>query len=1153
MINKLPLPMEQQTSNQLFRPYVPAALRDMLGAGLLRPGQAQTYQATILYTDLSGFTRLTATFATLADGAERLHGILRNYFETMTATIAANGGDVIHIAGDAFTAWWPNMTDPALAIHCGYALHNAIAALNPIMTPAGPFNPELRVGVSVGPVHLLLVGIPNQGIHPVLIGQPINAASLAEQQAQPGEVQLLITQTQPTPVIEYQPPPDAPILTWEHFLPPSFARRLRLNALVAEYRRCVPVFAAFDLPENPIDLQPLVAQAQAVAMRWGGWLNEIEVGNKGAVMVFLFGAPVAHGDDTSRAVGCALELRDRGVIRKAGIAVGSLFVGEVGSRLRRVYTAQGEDMNLAARLMELADHGDILISGRVRQDTLGRYRASLPQLVNIKGFDRDIPVAIVLAERTRAGESGSHALRTALPSNIALIGREQERQIIDSILERSTVQSHILLIEGEAGIGKSTLLHYLGLEWLKRGYHGFRGECHSGTQERSLHPWRTIVSELCNIDDSEPMHARRMRLQQILIDLPAALPHRVAALARLLDVEGFAAPAKLIDAAPLVVELLLNRLKQEPILIMLEDIHWTDPETLILLQEIVDSLTPHLPLLIALSYRPLPEHLAPFAHALRRLPFTTHHLLERLPSTARSRLICELIGVRTIDPRLFEYLERYAAGQPLFIKEYVRLLLQKGLIAIEHNEARLIGPLPHVQLSSSAIGIVQARIDQMDERTRLTFKVAAVIGRSFPLRLLHHIHPAWLSETELRHDIESLLRDQLIEIEMTDPEPVYRFSFGIAHEAAYTSLLFAQRRELHQAIYQWYINAYHTELAQMEAPLAVYDVLIHHGLRAELWPAVIELCQQAALISARRSLFNSALRYIEQGIGLPDHGDRRAELLALRMLINDRTGNHLHQSEDFILLQSLLREHDQPITHAIAAVLHLRHTLVSGALPFFDAHLAYAQTQIDRLSYSDAVFSRLLQACVWLINAQRSVLKRQGRDSITILNRADRLCAMLSHQPAPTHQLASLIPIESITAQSNELHGWILFEMGAFQQANRRFQRAIDLARAANDWVVENRALIGLCHTRLASNQSDEIERQLQQALHIARSIGDRYGQVLGLRTQALLYANRNDREMARRLIWQAIAIAGSSRIGILETALISQLESLAREIDQEA
>ncbi|MGQ9482809.1 AAA family ATPase [Chloroflexus sp.] len=1143
--------MEQQTSSQLFRAYVPATLRDQLSAGLLRAGQIQTYQGTILYTDLSGFTRLTATFATLPDGAERLHGILTSYFEVMIATIVANGGDVIYIAGDALTAWWPGMTDPALAIHCGHALHNAIAALNPIVTPNGPFTLEIRVGVSVGIVHLLLVGIPNQGIHPVLIGAPIDAASLAEQQAKPGEVQLLLPAFRPTRFCDYQPPPETPILTWEHFLPPSFARRLRLNTLVAEYRRCVPVFAAFDLPEDPTALQPLVMQAQAIAMRWGGWLNEIEVGNKGAVMVFLFGAPVAHGDDTSRAVGCAVELRDRGIIRKAGITVGSVFVGEVGSRLRRVYTAQGEDMNLAALLMEQAQPGDIVISGRVRQDTLGRYRTSPPQQRNVKGYSRSIPAAVVLAKHAFTDERPFSSLQASLPTYTELIGRTQERQMIEHILDVARQEGQVLLIEGEAGIGKSSLMHHLSARWIECGYQGFRGECRSGMQEQPLHLWRNILSELCDIDDSASMQVRQARLHHIATTFSSARLQHIAALAHLFKIDGFDHTTKSTDISPLIVELLISRLKYEPLLIVLEDIHWADTASLRLTQDVIDALLPQLPLLVVISYRPAPEHLASFTSHIRQYPFTTHHVLDRLPVYERAMLIRQLIGVKDIDHRLLHYLERYAAGQPLFIKEYVRLLLQKELIAIENDTARLLRPLPPMQLSGSALGIVQAHIDRMDERTRLTFKAAAVIGRSFPLRLLLHIHPAHITEGELREDIEALLRDQLIEMEMAEPEPVYRFIYGIAHEAAYTSLLFAQRRHLHQAISNWYQSTYQQELAGQDAPLAVYDVVIDHSIRAELWPVAVEHCWQAALICARRSLFHSALRYIEQGAGLAGPIGRRIDLIGLRMLLNDRIGHHLYQEEDFRLIQQLFNEQAQPAMQALAAVLYLHHVLVSGQFHLIDEQMTYAQATV-RQRHHHAGFSRLLQACIWLIDAQHLALKGQLNRALETLRRVNRLCALVPRQVSTPQPLNDLILPDIIIAQSYELEGWIQFELGAFQRTTRRFQQAIKLAHATNDWIVENRALIGLCHVMLFSSQYEMVEEQLPHTLYVARAIGDRYGQVLGLRTQALLHAKRNDMRTARRLIRQAIAIANSSQIGILEIVLLNELEKMALVIEQD-
>ncbi len=1138
--------MEQQTSNQLFRPYVPVTLRDALDAGALRAGQVQTYQATILYTDLRGFTRLTASFATLPDGAEHLHNILNRYFEVMIATITANGGDVIQIAGDAFTAWWPGITDPAQAIQCGYALHNAIATLNPIMTPNGPFTLELRVGISVGSVYLTLVGTPNQGIHPVLIGSPVNAASLAEQQASPGEVQLLLFNAQPAPSINYYPL-EAPTLRWEHFLPPSFARRLQLNTLVTEYRRCVPVFAAFDLPENPVDLQTLVVQAQAITMRWGGWLNEIEIGNKGTVMVCLFGAPISHGDDTGRAVGCAIELRDRGVIRKAGITVGTLFVGEVGSRLRRVYTAQGEEMNLAALLMDRAQPGEIIISGRVRQDVLSRYHTTLPQPMPIKGYSQPIPTALVLTEQTIAEQHGFRALQASLAVYTELVGREQERQILEQLIANATHQGQVLLIEGEAGIGKSSLIHHLSVKWLEHGYHGFRGDCQSGMQEHLLYPWRAILSELCGIDDSMPTYAKRERLQQIASEVSTTLSHHIAALARLLNIDGFAPATGATDISPLVIELLIGRLKHEPLLIVIEDIHWADPASMQLLNAIIDSLVPQLPLLIAVSYRPLTEHVAPVIARIRHQPFTTHHLLERLPVAERLYLIRQLIGVKEIDPRLIQYLERYAAGQPLFIKEYVRVLLQKGLIIIEEDTARLREPPPPLQLSSPALGIVQARIDQMEERIRLTLKVAAVIGRSFPLRLLQHIHPAHLTDDELRQDIAVLVHDQLIELEMSDPEPIYRFVFGIAHEAAYNSLLFAQRRDLHQAVYAWYLTTYQNELTQMKAPLAVYDVMIHHSLCAEMQANAIEHCWQAALICVQRSLFQTALHYIEKGIAPTDNSSRRTELLVLRIMLNDRIGDHLHQAEDFRLFKNLLPEQEQPVLHAITAVLYLHHLLVSGQFHLFHTQSASTQTQIDQLSQIDARSGRFLRACLCLIHAQYLALQGQYEQAMATLRRVNRICKTVPSNTPPQPIITDLMTLGSLSAQSYELQGWILIETGDFRQAKKCFQRAVQQARSVNDRIVENRAQIGLCHTMIMNAQYDAVEHRIQRAIHIARSISDRYGQVLGLRTQAFLHLNRHNVNAAHRAIWQAIAIANSSRIGVLEIVLLNQLEKLAR------
>ncbi|NTW03832.1 MAG: adenylate/guanylate cyclase domain-containing protein, partial [Oscillochloris sp.] len=366
--------MNHDLASPFLRPFLPNWLIERIGTPALQPGMVYRCNATILYADLSGFTRLTVAFAGLPDGAERLHDSLTRFFDVLIDTIIAHGGDVAAIAGDALTAWWPNRTDIEVARRCGEAVMAALVALPAISTPQGPFRLDLRIGVSTGLTYVVLAGLPSHGLHLVICGPAMDAAAQAEQLAAPGTIhvdeaphlgdddeQLTITVIEPVST-----------LSWEHFLPPTFAERLRYHDLVAEYRRCVPAFAAFAMPGRPEELHRLVAQAQAVVLRWGGWLNEVEVGDKGAVFVMLFGAPVARGDDPSRAVGCCLELRERGLIDRAAVTVGILFVGAVGSHQRRVYTAQGDDMNLAAHLMYGAAPGEVLVSGRVRSDILGR-------------------------------------------------------------------------------------------------------------------------------------------------------------------------------------------------------------------------------------------------------------------------------------------------------------------------------------------------------------------------------------------------------------------------------------------------------------------------------------------------------------------------------------------------------------------------------------------------------------------------------------------------------------------------------------------------------------------------------------------------------------------------------------------------------------
>ncbi|MBP1465601.1 hypothetical protein EYB53_007775 [Candidatus Chloroploca sp. M-50] len=371
-------------------------LSQQLARGRVQQGMVVSTQATTLYADVSGFTQLTSAFADQPDGASQLHDTLNQYYATLIDTIGAYGGDVTSIAGDALTAWWPEISDRELGCTCGKALLDTITQLPAIITPHGSIKLHLRIGVSTGLINGLVVGTPEYGCHFLLAGPGLRAAIEARQTCPPKQLRYALAPEEAGEA-ELSPESTTPSIAWHHFLPRPIAQQLARNQLVAGYRRCLPVFAAFEVPPKLGNLHLVVRDVQVVVARWGGELNEIELGDKGPIFVLLFGRNGLPEQGSCQAVGCCLELRQRGLITCAGITLGQLFVGAVGNTRRRVYTAQGEEMNLAAHLMQQARSGDIFVSGRVRSDMMGCYPTSEPEMIRTKGHRQGIPVNRVLA------------------------------------------------------------------------------------------------------------------------------------------------------------------------------------------------------------------------------------------------------------------------------------------------------------------------------------------------------------------------------------------------------------------------------------------------------------------------------------------------------------------------------------------------------------------------------------------------------------------------------------------------------------------------------------------------------------------------------------------------------------------------------------
>ncbi len=1138
--------MNLDPARQIFPPFLPIWLRERIGTPELQPGMVCACNATILYADLSGFTQLTADFATLPDGAERLHDTLNRCYAALIETIGAYGGDVVSIAGDALMAWWPEQFDLDLGRRCGQALLAATDALPLVITPSGPFRFALRIGVSAGLVYAALVGLPSHGLHFVLSGPAVTAAAAAERESV-ADACLLIELEAAAEPLEQPPSPEPSVeLSWEHFIPPSFAERLRLNELNAEYRRCVPVFASFDLPRRPEELQLLVAQVQAVVRRWGGWLNEIEVGDKGSIFVLLFGAPIARGDDTSRAVGCCLELRERELVARAGITLGWLFVGAVGSPERRVYTAQGDDMNLAAHLMQLAPPDTILVSGRVRNDVLGRYSTTELSMVVTKGHTKGVPVAKVSQSPARAGRGNGRIGGVALPDAAMVVGRLSERRTMAATAEAaSTGPATLILVEGESGIGKSCLLQELFISWCEQERAGFSAECSSGEPPAPLAAWRPILLALCKIDEGEPAYSQQRRLTLALGTQAAPLLGVAPVLAQAMGLGGTRPElgqhqrpeyeTRLVELARALITHLAGK---QPLLIILEDIHWADHASLQLAAALLSAGPPHL--CLALSHRPLDGPPPPALAELRRHPACVQITVSRLSSDESVQMIREQLGVTSVESALGQHVERHTEGQPLFIKEYLRVLRQHQLVRLDESVAKLTKPYFSVQVSNSAQGIIQARVDRLDAATRLTLRVAAVLGQTFQLRLLSTIHPAHPSAETLREQLDTLVALQIIDLEMEGPERVYRFKHGAAHEVAYRSLLFGQRRQLHSAVARWYEEFYAGEIAGGAAP-AVYDQLIRHLGQAEEWEIQAHFCYVAAHQAAHQYRVDTALRYIEQGLVFVRSTERRFDLLLLRAAVNERAGNHVSQSYDLDQLDALAAHLGTPLHHAYASYFRLRFLLVTGLDRRVTAEAPALIRQLRHLEHEDANVQAeaalLGAACLETYGAARATGGATAA-ARRILRRALSRCQQLS----PVE--AALLTREGLTARCLDSLGADELAGGRIAVALHHHQHALDLAGATGDWSAEIRARVHIGAVYLARGDLDLAVLEGRAALTKSNAALDRAGQARALRLLAAIHAARGAFVEAERNAQLAATYCAGARARALEVQI---WEDLAR------
>jgi class 3 adenylate cyclase/tetratricopeptide (TPR) repeat protein len=616
---------------------------------------------------------------------------------------------------------------------------------------------------------------------------------------------------------------------------------------------------------DPEDVHGLMTRAFELMLaevhRYEGTVNQF----LGDGIMALFGAPIAHEDHAQRAVHSALgiqrtlesyrtELERRRVIQfrvRQGLNTGLVVVGSIGTDLRMDYTAVGDTTNVAARMLQIADAGRIVIAEATHR-LAGNYFHTRPLgPLPLKGKTEPVRAWEVISPRSARTRLDVEAERGLTP----FVGRDRELRVLTECFDKVAAgRGQVVFIVGEPGIGKSRLLlefqRHLGerATWVE-------GRSISFGRSIAFHPLIDLLRRTFRIEESDHDSAIIEKIERGVLRLGADLRSTLPYLRHLLAVDPGDPAVQAMDPQlrraevfEAIRRLLLRAAEIWPQVVVYEDVHWMDQATEEYLGLMADIIATSRVLMI-LTYRP--GYVPPFGDR----SYYTRLAVTALSTEASAEMTCGMLAAERLPDALQTLVAQKAEGNPFFVEEVVKSLQELGAIRLEPGSYALTRMLDEVVVPDTIQDVIMARIDRLAEAPKKTLQLASVIGREFTRRLLDRI-------SDIRGQTEQFLRElkgiELIYEKSLFPELAYMFKHALTHDVAYNSLLVQRRKELHQLIAMAVEELYADRLADQ------YEVLAHHFSKAEDWPRALDYLMKAAEKAAQGFANREALALLTQ-------------------------------------------------------------------------------------------------------------------------------------------------------------------------------------------------------------------------------------------------------------------------------------------------
>jgi len=875
-----------------------------------------------LFADISGFTSLTdSLYKSLGSrrGAEELTRQLNAVYSALIAEVEICGGGVISFAGDAIICWFDRGKDElnvaaSLALSAGMGMQRAIEAFPEL---------SLKVAIASGNARRFVVGDPSIHLVDTIAGATVARISMGEILANKGEVlvdeatlnflgdslaikewrkedgeRFGVVKAFSGSVTEIQNKETSTLSAadMQHWVLRSIYERAETDSFMADFRPCAALFIRFtgldyEADDAQTQLDIFIKQIQTIAERYEGVLLQLTIGDKGSYVYVNFGALSAHEDDGRRAVKAALELRNKTELQlQMGITQGLMRVGAYGGETRKAFGALGDDVNLAARLMTAASVNEILLTSNlhmaVAEDFTFEPHASLP----MKGKAEPLQVFAVTGERKQ------RAIRLQEPDYaLPMVGRLEELGILNDKLDAAAKgQGQVVAIVAEAGLGKSRLVAEVIRSARKKGFIGFGGACQSDAIHTPYQAWKSIWGAFFSVD-TEMSLKKQMRLIEGEIEDRA--PSRMEAMPLLNVVLDLNIPEneftknlepKIRQSAlhALLEDCLKAMAKDDPILIIIEDLHWIDALSHDLLEGLAKALANYRVVLLV-AYRPpqLTRLETPRLEALAQ--FTKIELHELTQAEAESVVRAKLTQLYPYKPALggalpaglVDMLMARTQGNPFYLEELLNYVRDRGLDPAD---------IQNIELPDSLHTLILSRIDQLSEQEKTTLRVASIVGRLFRAKWLTGYYPELGSFTQAKASLDVLEKLDITPLDSPEPELAYLFKHIVTHEVTYESLLFATRTKLHEQLARYLENA--------DAP--VETIAFHYG-RSNNAEKQREYYRKAGEAAQKNFANDAAFDYFRMLLPLLKDAKEQIQIYLKRGQVHELIGNYDNAESDY--------------------------------------------------------------------------------------------------------------------------------------------------------------------------------------------------------------------------------------------------------------